>query len=58
MKLTATTGKAEESETAGTHALTREQPCSARQAWQSADFQRWLQSCSRSTVKQVSVPMR
>ena len=44
MKLTATPGKAEDSDAAGTHALTREQRCGARQAWQSADLQRWLQA--------------
>ena len=44
MKRTATTGKAEDSDAAGTHALTREQRCGARQAWQSGDLQRWLQA--------------
>jgi hypothetical protein len=43
MRLTATTEKAEDSDAAGTHALTREQRCGARQVWQSADLQRWLQ---------------
>ena len=44
MKLTVTTGKAEDSDAVGTHALTREQHCTVRQAWQSADHQRWLQA--------------
>ena len=44
MTPTATPGKAEDSDAAGTHALTREQRCGARQAWQSADLQRWLQA--------------
>jgi hypothetical protein len=44
MKRTATTEQAEDSNAAGTHALTREQRCGARQAWQSGDLQRWLQA--------------
>ena len=44
MKPRATTGKAENSDAAGTHALTREQRRGARQAWESADLQRWLQA--------------
>ncbi len=50
MKRTATTEQAEDSDAAGTHALTRGQRCGARQAWQSADLQRWMQGCSRSTT--------
>ncbi len=54
MTLTATTGKAEESDPAGTHALTREQRCGARQAWQSADLQRWLQALRQEYDEQRS----
>ena len=54
MTLTATTGKAEESDPAGTHALTREQRCGARQAWQSADLQRCLQALQQEYDEQGS----
>ena len=54
MKLTATPGKAEDSDAAGTHALTREQRCGARQAWQSADLQRWLQALRQEYDEQRS----
>ena len=54
MKRTATTGKAEDSDAAGTHALTREQRCGARQAWESADLQRWLQALQQEYDEQGS----
>ncbi len=54
MKLTATTGKAEDSDAAGPHALTRDQRCGARQAWQSADLQRWLQELQQEYGEQGS----
>ena len=56
MKLTATT--AENSDAAGTHALTREQRCGARQAWQSADLQRWLQALQQKYDEQGSTVSR
>ncbi len=55
MKRTATTGKAEDSDAAGTHALTREQRCGARQAWESADLQRWLQALQQEYDEQGSM---
>ena len=54
MKRTATTEQAEDSDAAGTHALTREQRCGARQAWQSADLQRWLQALQHEYDEQGS----
>ena len=54
MTPTATPGKAEDSDAAGTHALTREQRCGARQAWQSADLQRWLQALRQEYDEQLS----
>ncbi len=54
MKRTATTEQAEDSDAAGTHALTREQRCGARQAWQSADLQRWLQALQQEYDEQGS----
>jgi hypothetical protein len=54
MKLTATTAKAEDFAAAGTHALTREQRCGARQGWQSADLQRWLQALQQEYDEQGS----
>ena len=60
MKLTATPGKAEDSDAAGTHALTREQRCGARQAWQSGDLQRWQQALAAGVRRtgEHRVPMR
>ena len=60
MKLTATTGKAENSDAAGTHALTREQRRGVLQGWQSADLQRWLQALQQEYDEQGSTvcPMR
>ena len=52
MTPTATPGKAEDSDAAGTHALTREQRCGARQAWQSADLQRWRQALQQEYDEQ------
>ena len=54
MKLTAIPGKAEDSDAAGTDALNREQRCGARQAWQSADLQRWLQALQQEYDEQGS----
>ena len=54
MKRTATTEQAEDSNAAGTHALTREQRCGARQAWQSADLQRCLQALQQEYDEQGS----
>jgi hypothetical protein len=54
MKRTATTEQAEDSDAAGTHALTREQRCGARQACQSADLQRWLQALQQEYGEQGS----
>ena len=54
MKRTATTEQAEDSDAAGTHALRREQRCGARQAWQSADLQRWLQALRQEYGEQLS----
>lgn len=54
MKRTATTGKAEDSDAAGTDAPTREQRCGARQAWESADLQRWLQALQQEYDEQGS----
>ena len=58
MKRTATTEQAEDSDAAGTHALTREQRCGARQAWQSADLQRWLQALQQEYDEQLSTVSR
>jgi hypothetical protein len=60
MKRTATTEQAEDSNAAGTHALTREQRCDARQAWQSGDLQRWLQALAAGERRtgEHRVPMR
>jgi|AP3Bu8745761321_1050154.scaffolds.fasta_scaffold01542_2 hypothetical protein len=54
MKRTATTEQAEDSDAAGIHALRREQRCGARQAWQSADLQRWLQALQQEYDEQGS----
>jgi hypothetical protein len=54
MKLTATPGKAEDSDAAAPHALTRDQRCGARQAWESADLQRWLQALQQEYGEQGS----
>ena len=54
MKLTAIPGKAEDSDAAGKHALTREQRCGARQVWESADLQRWLQALQQEYDEQGS----
>lgn len=54
MRLTVTTGKGEDSDAAGTHALARDQRCGARQAWQSADLQRWLQELQQEYGEQGS----
>jgi len=54
MKLMATTGKAENSDAAGTHAPAREQQCGARQAWESADLQWWLRALQQEYGEQES----
>ena len=54
MRLTATTGKREDSDAAGTPALTREERCGARQARQSADLQPWLQKLQHEYGEQGS----
>ena len=54
MKRTATTEQAEDSDATGAHALTRQQRCGARQAWQSADLQRCLQALQQEYDEQGS----